>query len=101
MRKITVHFLDGQTSIVENDVDLNLIENIKSFYENLKIEKLNNNEFKLSGLEEHYQIFNIEKKQLYNLTQQGTVFMVTIDLEKDEFEYILETIENKKNDSNN
>lgn len=100
MKKITAHFLNGQTSVIENDIDLNLIENIKSFYQNLKIEKLNNNEFKLYGLEEHYQIFNIEKKQLYNLTQQGTVFMVTIDLEEDEFEYILETIKNKENDSN-
>jgi hypothetical protein len=102
MKKIVLHFEDGHQMDVVDDLDkINLIENIDSFYNNLIIERLNDLEYRLSGFEKEYQIFNIQTKELYNNINQSGVIKVSMKLEEEEFEHILKTIKRKENDINN
>ena len=101
MKKIVLYFEDGHKMDVMEDIDkINLIENINSFYDNLIIEKINDKEYRLSGFEENYQIFNIQTKELYNNTNQSGVVKVSMQLEEEEFQHILKTIKRKENDTN-
>lgn len=101
MKKIVLYFEDGHKMDVMEDLDkINLIENINSFYDNLVIEKINDKEYRLSGFEENYQIFNIQTKELYNNTSQSGVVKVSMQLEEEEFQHILKTIKRKENDTN-
>lgn len=102
MKKMTLHFKDGESKDIDtNSEEMNLINNINSFYDNLVVEKLNDEEYKLSGFGSEYQIFNLSTKQLYNKVVQDSVILITIDLEESEYNYILETIKKKENDINN
>lgn len=101
MKKIVLYFEDGHKMDVMEDIDkINLIENINSFYDNLIIEKINDKEYRLSGFEENYQIFNIQTKELYSNTNQSGVVKVSMQLEEEEFQHILKTIKRKENDTN-
>ena len=101
MKKIVLYFEDGHKMDVMEDLDkINLIENINNFYDNLIIEKINDKEYRLSGFEENYQIFNIQTKELYNNTNQSGVVKVSMQLEEEEFQHILKTIKRKENDTN-
>jgi hypothetical protein len=102
MKKMTLHFKDGGTMDVDTSgQEINLIENINSFYENLVINKLNEEEYKLSGFEEEYQIFNLTTKKLYNKKIQDSVILITMDLDENEYNHIIEIIKRKQNDINN
>ena len=102
MKKIVLNFIDGHTMNIVDDLDkINLIENINSFYQNLVIEKMSDVEYKLSGFEQEYQIFNIHTKELYNNTNQSGVIKISMQLDEDEFQHILKTIKRKENDINN
>lgn len=100
MKKMTIYFKDGESMDIDPG-EINLIDNINSFYENLIIEKMNEYEYRLSGFQEEYQIFNLSTKQLYNKKEQETVVLITMDLDDIEYEHIKATIKNKENDSNN
>jgi hypothetical protein len=102
MKKMTIYFKDGETMDIDTtSEEMNLIDNINSFYDDLIVEKLNEYEFKLSGFQEEYQVLNLSTKQLYNKKEQDSVVMITIDLDDIEYNHILETIKKKENDSNN
>lgn len=102
MKKMTVYFKNGEKMDIDtSSEEINLIDNINSFYDDLIVEKLNENEFKLSGFQEEYQVLNLSTKQLYNKKEQDSVVMITIDLDDIEYNHILETIKKKENDSNN
>lgn len=102
MKNMTIHFKNGEKMYIDTtSEEIDLVDNINSFYENLIVEKLNDYEYKLSGFQEEYQIFNLSTKQLYNKKEQESVVMITIDLEETEYIHILETIKKKENDFNN
>jgi hypothetical protein len=65
------------------------------------IDKLNEEEYKLSGFEEEYQIFNLTTKKLYNKKIQDSVILITMDLDENEYNHIIEIIKRKQNDINN
>ena len=102
MKNIKLVFEDNSTMYVnEGKNNINLIEKIDSFYDELKVTKLNENEYKLWGFENEYQIFNKKTKELYTSPNQANVKLVILELEENEFKHILEIINKKENGSNN
>jgi hypothetical protein len=102
MKKIVLHFSDGyKMDVIENLEQINLVENFNSFYDDLIVESINNIEYRFSGFENEYQIFNIQTRELYNIIDQNGVVKVSIQLDENEFNQILKIIKRKENDFNN
>jgi hypothetical protein len=102
MKKIVLHFSDGyKMDVIENLEQINLVENFNSFYDDLIVESINNIEYKFSGFENEYQIFNIQTRELYNIIDQNEVVKVSMQLDENEFNQILKIIKRKENDFNN
>lgn len=102
MKKITLHFKDGNS--IENTQDLDkidLVNNLKNSIHKLKFKKLSEFEWKIWESEEDYQILNLTTKQLYNYTNQNGVILISMDLDEYELEYILQTIKKEEDDINN
>ena len=102
MKKIVLHFSDGyKMDVIENLEQINLVENFNSFYDDLIVESINNIEYRFSGFENEYQIFNIQTRELYNIIDQNGVVKVSMQLDENEFNQILKIIKRKENDFNN
>jgi len=102
MKKIVFYLLDGTTTTIQEGLDeLELIDSFDNFYDDLKILKINDYEYKLYGFRDEYQIFNIETKELYNDINQSGVFKVSMNLDEEEFQHIMKIIKRKENDNNN
>ncbi len=98
MKKIVLHFENGLTKeITEQFSDVDLIESFNKAFEHLQISKINDFEWKIFESEENYQIFNIQTKELYNLTEQSGVIKISTVLDDNEFNHILEIINKKTN----